>query len=224
MKHRILIAEDDESLRKVLAFQLGEAGYETAAAADGEAARAKLQREDFDLVLTDLKMPGMSGIELLSWVKEHYPHTQVIVITAFGTIDDAVRAMKEGAFDFITKPVNRDQLQVAVAKALEHSSLQDRVRRLESEVSRRFSRGSFISASPVMEEVLDIVKKVAPTDATVLITGESGTGKELVAKMTHYNSERRDGPLVAINCAAIPKDLLESEMFGHVRRVHWRDA
>ena len=217
MRQRILVVEDDESLRKVIAFQLREAGYEVDSAAAGQEAQQMLRRRTYDLVLTDLKMPGLSGMELLGWVREHYPRSQVIVITAFGTVDDAVSAMKLGAFDFITKPVNREALRVAVAKALEHSSLHRRVRQLEREVSDRFSRAAFISASPAMAEVLDVVEKIAPTDATVLITGESGTGKELIAKMIHYNSGRRSGPLVAINCAAIPKDLLESEMFGYVR-------
>jgi DNA-binding NtrC family response regulator len=217
MNRKVLIVDDDESLRKVAAFHLKEQGFQVSIAGDGLQARGALEKERFDLVVTDLKMPRMDGLELLNWIKGQSPETQVIVMTGFATIDDAVAAMKQGAFDFITKPLNYEQFKISVAKALDYSSLKRRVTRLESELEEKFGRDSIIHSSPAMGKVLDIAEKVAASDATVLITGESGTGKEMLARMIHYHSGRRDEALVTVNCAAIPRDLLESELFGHTR-------
>jgi DNA-binding NtrC family response regulator len=168
-------------------------------------------------VITDLKMPGMSGFEVLSTVKERSPATVVIVLTAFGAIDTAVEAMKLGAFHYLTKPFNRDELKLTVKKALQLRGLSEENRLLKEELSERADFRRIVGNSRAMESVFTVVRKVADTEATVLITGESGTGKELVARAIHAGSSRRGAPFVAVNCAAIPRDLLESELFGHVK-------
>ncbi len=217
MGRRVLIADDDESLRRVAAFHLKDEGYDVSVAGNGRQAQSALQKQRFDLVVTDMKMPEMTGLELLTWIKENSPDTQVIVMTGFATIDDAVSAMKVGAFDFITKPLNFEQFKISVAKAFDYSSLKKRVTSLELELGERFGRDAIVYASRAMGQVLDLADKVAASDATVLITGESGTGKEMLARMIHNNSTRRDELLVTVNCAAIPRDLLESELFGHAK-------
>jgi two-component system NtrC family response regulator len=169
------------------------------------------------LVITDMKMPGMDGMQVLKAIKERVPETLVIMITAFGTVDIAVEAMKAGAYDYITKPFNRDELRLTVAKALQFSGLTVENKRLKSELADRTDLRNMVGSSSVMEKVFQIVAKVADTEASVLITGESGTGKELVARSLHAGSSRNNGPFVAINCAAIPRDLMESELFGHVK-------
>lgn len=215
--HKILIIDDDTSLRRVLEYNLQEAGYLALTAADGEAGLALFDEQQPDLVITDLKMPGMSGFQVLAAVKERAPQTPVIVITAFGAVETAVEAMKLGAYDYITKPFNRDELRLVLKKALDMRGLSEENRRLKEELTERVDFRNIIGISREMEQVFHIVRKVADTEATVLITGESGTGKELVARAIHSLSSRRAGPFVAINCAAIPRDLLESELFGHVK-------
>ena len=217
MKPKILIIDDDTSLRRVLEYNLLEAGYAVAAAASGEEGLNLFAEVSPSLVITDMNMPGMSGMEVLKSIKERSPETLVIMVTAFGSVDIAVEAMKAGAYDYITKPFNRDELRLVVAKALQFSGLAVENQRLKSELTDRSDFRTIIGSSAQMKKVFEVVRKVADTEASVLITGESGTGKELIARSLHAGSSRSAGPFVAINCAAIPRDLLESELFGHVK-------
>jgi two-component system NtrC family response regulator len=217
LKSRILVIDDDASLRRVLEYNLQEEGYDVQVASSGEEGVYLFGQSSPALVITDMKMSGMDGLSVLKEIKERSPETLVIIITAFGTVDAAVEAMKAGAYDYITKPFNRDELKLTVRKALRFNGLAEENRRLKSELSDRADFRTIIGTSREMEKVFDVIRKVADTEAAVLITGESGTGKELVARSIHANSSRRDAPFVAINCAAIPRELLESELFGHVK-------
>ncbi|MBU5615264.1 sigma-54-dependent transcriptional regulator [Geomonas azotofigens] len=217
MPPKILIIDDDSSLRRVLEYNLQQEGYDVYTAADGTAGLQLFEEKSPQLVITDLKMPGITGFEVLSTVKERAPSTVVIVLTAFGAIDTAVEAMKLGAFHYLTKPFNREELKLTVLKGLQLQGLSEENRLLKEELSGRSEFKSIVGTSRAMEGVFSVVRKVADTEATVLITGESGTGKELVARAIHSGSSRRGAPFVAVNCAAIPKDLLESELFGHVK-------
>ncbi len=217
MARKILVIDDDASFRRVLEYNLQEEGHEVVTAASGEAGLALFDEQRPTLVISDLKMQGMDGFQVLKAVKERSPETLVIIITAYGAVDKAVEAMKLGAYDFITKPFNRDQLKLVVAKAMRLDSLADENRQLRSELSEQADFRSIVGISGPMGKVFDVVRKVANTEATVLITGESGTGKELVARAIHNLSARKGAPFVTINCAAIPRDLLESELFGHVK-------
>ena len=217
MPTKILIIDDDSSLRRVLEYNLQQEGYDVFTAADGDSGLRLFEEKAPALVITDLKMPGMGGFQLLAAVKERSPATVVIVLTAFGAIDTAVEAMKLGAFDYLTKPFNREELKLTVKKGLQLQGLSEENRLLKEELSGRAEFKSIVGTSRAMEGVFSVVRKVADTEATVLITGESGTGKELVARAIHSGSSRRGAPFVAVNCAAIPRDLLESELFGHVK-------
>jgi DNA-binding NtrC family response regulator len=217
MPAKVLVIDDDSSLRRVLEYNLQQEGYDVYTAADGESGLQAFAEREPSVVITDLKMPGMSGFEVLSTVKERSPATVVIVLTAFGAIDTAVEAMKLGAFHYLTKPFNRDELKLTVKKALQLRGLSEENRLLKEELSERADFRRIVGNSRAMESVFTVVRKVADTEATVLITGESGTGKELVARAIHAGSSRRGAPFVAVNCAAIPRDLLESELFGHVK-------
>jgi two-component system NtrC family response regulator len=199
----------------VALFNLRKAGYEVTAASDGQEGLAAFSPEKFDLVVTDVKMPGISGIEVLRRVRSQAPDVPVLVITAFGNVETAVEAMKEGAYDFIGKPFHRDQLLLSVGKAYERRRLAAEVRNLR--IRAGGVERQIVSVSPAMKQVLSVADRVAATDATILITGESGTGKEVVARRIHVHSRRAEGPFVAVNCAAIPGELLESELFGHAR-------
>ncbi|HJV66284.1 MAG TPA: sigma-54 dependent transcriptional regulator [Geomonas sp.] len=217
MKNTILVIDDDSSLRRVLEYNLQQEGYDVRVASSGEEGLYQFGQCQPSLVITDMKMPGMDGIMVLKSIKERSPDTLVIMITAFGTVDLAVEAMKAGAHDYITKPFNRDELKLTVKKALQFAGLSEENRRMKSELSDKADASTIVGSSKEMERVFEVVRKVADTEASVLITGESGTGKELVARSLHAGSSRRNGPFVAINCAAIPRDLLESELFGHVK-------
>jgi DNA-binding NtrC family response regulator len=213
----ILLVDDDESLRRVVEYQLGEAGFSVTTAASAEEALDALHGKTFRLLVTDVLMPGMSGLDLLDRVRVLRPDTVVVVITAHGDVATAVRAMKLGAFDFLEKPFARERLLVAVRRALEFVELRDENRQLRAMVEEHGTFENIVGSSSTLRAVLSDLKRAAATDATVLILGESGTGKELAARAIHHNSKRKDGPFVVVNCAAIPETLIESELFGYRR-------
>jgi two-component system NtrC family response regulator len=214
---RILVVDDDDSLRWVLQTQLEQMGYAVATAAAGKAALAAIDQEPPALVLTDLKMPGMSGMELLEQVRRDYPEIPVVMITAFGTIQNAVQAMKSGAYDYLTKPIDYDELGLAVHRVLEHFRLLEEVRALRASLDRKYGFENIIGRSEALLSALDTAARAAQSNSTILIHAETGAGKELLARAIHFNSRRRDKPFVTLNCGAIPRDLLESELFGHVK-------
>jgi two-component system NtrC family response regulator len=214
---RILIVEDDEGLRQVTHVQLEREGYETTSTASAELAIAILEKTPHQLVITDLNLPGLSGLELLKRVRMEHHETAVIVMTAFGTVQTAVDAMKAGAYDYITKPIHQYELKAIVKRSLDHHRLQREVQVLRSTLDRKHGFEEIIGSSPTLLETLDVAARVASTDATVLISGETGTGKEMVAKAIHLRSSRCDRSFMTINCGAIPRDLLESELFGYVK-------
>ena len=213
MKQRILVIEDEEKLGRVIQLQLESAGFEVDRAASAEQAFQKLDRAD--LILTDLRLPGMSGLELLSLIQRQNSRAPVVMMTAHGTVENAVEAMKSGAADFLQKPFSLDHLMAVVNKAIEVRGLRDENRKLKEELGRRYEFNNVVGRSPQMQEIFAAVLRVAPTRATVLLTGESGVGKDLIARAIHYHSPRKDRPLVKINCTALPENLMESELFGY---------
>jgi DNA-binding NtrC family response regulator len=214
---RILVVDDDESLRRVLQVQLEQLGHQVVTASDGIQALALLQKAPQELLIVDLKMPGMSGLDLLKKVRADYPESIVVLITAFATVETAVEAMKAGAYDYITKPVHPEELRLLVDRTLEHMQLVEEVRNLRRVLNQKYGFETILGQSDVLLNVLDQAARAAQTNSTILIRGATGTGKELLAKAIHFNSARRDKPFVTINCGAIPKELLESELFGHVK-------
>ncbi|WP_447974812.1 sigma-54-dependent transcriptional regulator [Nitrospira sp. Kam-Ns4a] len=213
----VLVVDDDAAMRALLKDVLADRGHQVAVAEGGREALKQLQEQDYEVVLTDLRMRDLQGIELLAEIKRVFPDTNVIIMTAFGSVESAVEAMKQGAYDYVTKPIKTEELLLVVERAVREAALRREVARLRKEVSREYSFHQILGKSKPMREVFDLIRRVADSATNVLITGESGTGKELVAKAIHYNSGRRDAPFVPVNCAAIPEALLESELFGHIK-------
>ncbi len=214
---KILVVDDEQSLREVLSIMLKRAGYAVTSAMDGEEAIELLNKEIFDLVITDLRMPKIDGMEVLKAVKSASPETVVLIITAFASADSAVEAMKQGAYDYLTKPFQVDEVQLIIRNALEKRRLTTENMLLKREMASQSSFAQLVGQSEAMQKVFDVVRKVADSKSNVLICGESGTGKELVARAIHYNSARSVMPFVAVNCSAVPETLLESELFGHMK-------
>ena len=213
----ILIVDDEKNYLRVLSAVLEEEGYEVLTALNGREALEIQETSDLDLALTDMKMPGMDGIKLLEHIKSKDPDLPVIMMTAHGTVDKAVEAMQKGAYSYILKPFDNERLTIYVKKAVAMFQMVKENRRLRDEVKSHYRFGNFIGKSKAMREVFEMIRKVAPANASVLVEGESGTGKELVAKSIHFNSPRRDKPFIAVNCSALSEYLLESELFGHER-------
>lgn len=216
-KPRVLIVDDEEHIRKILTIMLSQKGYLTQAAASGQEALDMAGRTGFDAVITDIRMSGMDGLELLARLKAQDPDLIVIVITAFSSIETAILAMKQGAYDYISKPFKEDEILLVFEKALERRDILAENRRLKAQIREKYDFSNFIGRSAPMKRVFEIIAKVAETKSTVLIMAESGTGKELAARSIHFNSPRRDKPFVPINCGAVPANLLESEFFGYVK-------
>jgi len=212
-----LIVDDDDAMCRMLESGLRSSGHETASAVSADTALELLRSREFDVVITDIRMRRIDGLELCRRVVELRPDVPVIVITAFGSMEAAIEAMRAGAYDFITKPFGLDTIRLVVRRAVQHRALSRRVERLEQALREGREFENLLGSSPPMRQLVDIVERVAPSDTVVLVTGESGTGKELVARALHRRSLRRDGPFVAVNCAALPEPLLESELFGHAK-------
>ena len=216
-KGRILIVEDEKSMREVLKILLEEEGYDTTSAADGLQAIEKIQQDIFDLVITDIKMPRADGFEVLRKVREISPSSIVIMITAFGTTESTIEAMKLGAYDYIHKPFKIDEIRLIINKAFEKKRMSEELTLLREKVQTTYRLENIIGKSPKMQELFRLISRVAQSNTTVLITGESGCGKELVAAALHNLSMRKSKNFVTVNCATFPEGLLESELFGHVK-------
>ena len=216
-QQKILVVDDEKSMCEFLEIMLKKDGYEVTSTTSGEKALELLDNNLYSMVLTDVRMPGVNGFEVLRKTKEVSPDTVVIMITAYGSPEGAVTAIKEGAYDYVTKPFRVEEVKLTIKKSLERNNLIRENIRLRQEVEERYKFWNLIGKSPKMQRVYELVEKVAQTKANVLITGESGTGKELVAKAIHYNSARKDQSFVTLNCGAIPENLLESELFGHMK-------
>jgi len=216
-KASILVIDDEPEVLQALKEILELEGYTVVTAVNGSNGLKHLQEQTFDLTLTDLTMPVLGGMEVLQYLVEHQPECPCIIITGYGTVASAVAAMRQGAYDYLAKPVNATELRLVVARALEHHHLKRENLQLKRQLHQRYGFANMVGQSEAISRVFEVIRKVADTDSTVLIRGESGTGKELIAHAIHYNSSRRDGPLIPVNCAAIPEELLESELFGHER-------
>jgi two-component system response regulator HydG len=212
---KILVVDDDDAHRTMLRTLVGGWGYNIEEADDGAVAVAKVQEHTYDLILMDVRMVRVSGLEALEKIKSYNPAIPIIIMTAYSSVETAVEALKKGAHDYLTKPLDFDKLKITIARSMEHTRLKEENRLLKESLGKHFDRQNIIGQSPAMLNLLETVAQVAPSEATVLIAGESGTGKELIAGAIHFNSHRKDGPFVKLNCAAITETLLESELFGH---------
>ncbi len=215
MKPRILVVDDEESIREFLDIMLRKEGYEVTCVEDGQKAIDILKKKSFDLLISDLQMPNVTGIELLKHCRESYSDLLFMMITAFGTAESAVEAMKMGAYDYITKPFKIDEVRINIANALRSRNLEVENRVLRKELQKEYSFQNLVGNSEAMHKIFELIRKVSDSPTNVLVTGESGTGKEMVAKAIHYNSPLKDRPFVSVNCGAIPENLVESELFGH---------
>lgn len=217
MTDRLLVVDDEPSMREFLEIMLSQEGYQVSLASSGEEGLKSYRQEEHDLVLTDVKMPGMSGLELIKEIHSLDPSIPIIAITAYACADDAIRAVRAGAYDYLSKPFQIDDLRVIIRNALETRRLRKENLELRQSVEQQHRFGDIIGRSPQMVDIFNLISRVAPSKASVLIVGESGTGKELVARAIHRNSNRADKPFVPVNCTAIPESLLESELFGHLK-------
>ena len=214
---KILIIDDEKSILDLLSVVFKKEGYTVETALSAKMALELIDKEEFDLVLTDIKLPQMSGMKILQYVKEKYPAMPVVMITAYGTIKQAIEALKMGAMDYIVKPFNMEELKIIVAQGLENRRIQQENVLLKKDLEEKYGMNNMVGKSKKMLEVYNLIEKIAATDSTVLISGESGTGKEIAARAIHFHSRRRERPFVSINCGALPENLLESELFGHVK-------
>jgi len=217
IKDKILVADDEQSMREFLDIMLKKEGYKVSLASNGEEVVKLVDDDLFDLILLDIRMPKLDGISALKKIKANAPETIVIMITAYASADTAIKAMKEGAYDYITKPFKVDEIKLIIKNALEKKNLQKENTLLKQVVRDRYHFGNIIGQSPKMTALYDLLEKVSATKTNILVAGESGTGKELVAKAIHYNSPRKEKPFVTLNCGAIPESLIESELFGHMK-------
>jgi two-component system, NtrC family, response regulator HydG len=215
--NQILVVDDEPDMCALLSDILKDEGYAVETASSGEKALAKMGEHEFGAVITDLNMKGMPGMTLLKEIKRLHPDTNVIIMTGFGSIESAIEAMKQGAYDYVTKPVKSEEILLTAQKAVREASLRRELTRLRKEVEKEYSFNQILGKSKPMQAVFELIRRITPSPSSVLITGESGTGKELVARAIHYNSPRASAPFIPVNCAAIPENLLESEMFGHMR-------
>lgn len=214
---KILIVDDEPNMVALFKRFLGKEGYSVVGAGSYAEGARKVQSEVFDIIISDLALGDSTGIELLKLVKKSQPHAPFILITGVGSVESAVEAMKLGAFDYISKPFQNEEMVILVEKALQHSDLSRQVRQLKKEVNQKFGYANIIGKSKKMKVIFDLIDRIAGTNSTVLITGDSGTGKELFAKALHYNSQRKDRPFIAVDCGVIPENLIESELFGHAK-------
>ncbi len=217
MRETILLVDDEQNTREALSIALGREGYNIIPASNGGEGMKLLEKEPVDLIITDLMMPGVSGMDLLDFARKHRPEVMVIMITGHASVETAITAMKNGAFDYITKPIKLDEVKIVIHQATDKRNLLLENISLKKELKGKYTFDNIIGTSRPMQEIFSVMERVVNSDSTVLITGDSGTGKELVAKALHYNGPRKENPFVAINCAAIPSELLESELFGHVK-------
>jgi len=214
---KILLIDDDENLNKVISFQLDQMGFNVTTATDGTNGLNLFKHGSFDIVITDLQLPGMTGMELLTSIRRLDKNVIILIITAYGTVENAIEASKLGADDYLTKPFGKETLRFIIEKAIQLRMLQTENIQLRGELYQKYDFGNLIGKSAAMEDVLKLTGRVAESDATVLIQGESGTGKELIARAIHYNSPRKNKPFITVNCPSIPQNLMESELFGHIK-------